>query len=62
VAYERRVLLEIAARGLEGEIWCTAPGSLAVGRLRATSIIIGFANTIVLLLVEESLKRGGQRY
>jgi hypothetical protein len=59
VAYARRVLVENAARGIEeGATGRTACKSLAVGRLRATSIVKGFADAIVWLLVARSLKRG----
>jgi hypothetical protein len=60
VAYARSMLVENAASGLEehanGRI---ALENLAVGRLRATSIVKGFADAIVWLLVARWLKRGG---
>jgi hypothetical protein len=55
VAYGRRVLVENAARGLEeGTCGRTAFESLAVARLRATSIVKGLADAIVWLLVAKS--------
>ena len=60
VAYARRVLVENAASGLEEHAnGRTALESLAVGRLRATSIVKGFADAIVWLLVARWLMRGG---
>jgi hypothetical protein len=60
VAYARRVLVENAARELEGGANVrTALESLAVGRRRATSIVKGFADAIVWFLVAKWLKRGG---
>jgi hypothetical protein len=60
VAYVRRVLVEKAGKGLEEAARRrTALESLATGRLRATSIVKGFADAIVWLLVARWLKRGG---
>jgi hypothetical protein len=60
VAYVRRVLVEQAGKGLEEAArGRTALESLAAGRLRATSIVKGFADAIVWLLVARWLKRGG---
>lgn len=59
VAYARKILVENAARGLEGASGRTAFESLTVGRFRATSIVKGFADAMVKLLVANSLKRGG---
>lgn len=60
VAYARRVLVEKAGKGLEETArGRTALESLAAGRLRATSIVKGFADAIVWLLVARWLKRGG---
>jgi len=60
VAYVRIELVDNAASGIEehasGRI---ALESLAVWRLRATSIVKGFADAIVWLLVARWLKRGG---
>jgi hypothetical protein len=58
VAY-RRLLVENAARGpvvaVNGRMELE---SLAVGRLRTTSIAKGFADAMLWLLVARSLKRG----
>jgi hypothetical protein len=52
VAYVRRVLVEKAGKGLEEAArGRTALESLVAGRLRATSIVKGFADAIVWLLV-----------
>jgi len=60
VAYARSMLVENAASGLEehanGRI---ALENLAVGRLRATSIVKGFADAIVWLLVARTVGEGG---
>ncbi len=60
MAYARRVLVENVARGLEeGTSGRTAFQSLAIGWLRATSIVKGLAYAIMGLLVAKLLKRGG---
>lgn len=60
MAYVRNVPLENAARRLEeGANGRAAFESLAAWRPRATSIVKGFADAIVWLLVAKSLERGG---
>ena len=60
VAYARRVVGENTARGLVvGVKGRTALESLAVGRLRAMSIVKGFADAMMWLLVARFLWRGG---
>lgn len=54
------VVVENAARGLvEGAIVRIELENRAVGRLRATSIVKGFADAILWLLVAVLLLRGG---
>jgi hypothetical protein len=56
VAYARRVVGENTARGLVvGVKGRTALESLAVGRLRAMSIVKGFADAMMWLLVARFL-------
>jgi len=60
VAYPRRVVVENTARGLVvGVKGRTELESLTVGRLRATSIVKGFADAMMWLLVAIFLWRGG---
>jgi hypothetical protein len=60
VAYARRVLVENAARELEGDAsGRTALENLAAGRLRVTSMVKGFGDVIMWLLVARWSKRGG---
>jgi hypothetical protein len=58
VAYARRPLDVIAATGLvAGAKGRMELESLTAGRLRATSIVRGFVNAIVLLLAARYLRR-----
>ena len=60
MAYARRVVVENTARGLVvGVKGRTALESLTVGRLRATSIVKGFVDAMMWLLVARFLWRGG---
>lgn len=56
----RRLVVEKAARELVvGANGLTEFASLAVGRLRATSMVKGFADAMIRSLVAKLLKRGG---
>jgi hypothetical protein len=57
VAYPRTLLTERAASGLvAGVMGRKELDSLAVGRLRATSMVKGFVDAIVWLLVADCLR------
>jgi len=63
VAYARRVVVENAARGIEvGVKGRTELDSLAAGRLLATSIVKGFADAMIWLLVAIVVVEGSLRY
>jgi hypothetical protein len=59
----REVLVENAVRGLvDGAKVRTEFDSLNVGRLRTTSIVKGFVDAMMWLLVAMLLKRGVETY